>query len=128
MLVMNMVANLCPVCGYGLEEPPQDYNVCPSCGTEFGINDENSSIEELREAWIKTGPKWWSVSDPQPEQWDPYEQLGRLALPSGAVVATTAVFSVTSTTSLGQPVNAGYWSRHVDWEQFADKQSSLARR
>lgn len=41
----------CPVCGYPMEVPPEDYNICGTCMTEFGLNDVNSSIEELRNAW-----------------------------------------------------------------------------
>ncbi len=55
----NMI-NICPVCGYLMEDPPKDYNICPSCGTEFGYHDLNSSIAELRAAWLRTGPRWWS--------------------------------------------------------------------
>src|SRR6266496_2663826 len=32
----DRVVYLCPVCGYDqLDEPPQHYSTCPSCGTEF---------------------------------------------------------------------------------------------
>lgn len=48
------IQNLCPVCGYGMKEAPADFNICPSCGTEFGVHDVNSSIPELRKAWSKT--------------------------------------------------------------------------
>jgi hypothetical protein len=69
------MVNLCPVCGYGMEDPPTDYNICPSCGTEFGLHDINTSIDNLRLAWIGTGPRWWSSVDPQPTNWDPTLQL-----------------------------------------------------
>lgn len=67
--------NICPVCGYGMQDPPADYNICPSCGTEFGYNDLNSSIEGLRNAWLQSGAGWWSTVDPIPEGWDPFQQL-----------------------------------------------------
>jgi predicted amidophosphoribosyltransferase len=70
--------NICPVCGFDMEDPPRDYNICPSCGTEFGVNDVNATILELREAWMKTGPKWWSTTDPQPRDWDPFAQLAQV--------------------------------------------------
>jgi predicted amidophosphoribosyltransferase len=73
-----IIENLCPVCGYEMEAPPMDYRICPSCGTEFGVHVENASIQELQESWIRTGPSWWSVSDPKPEGWDPYTQLAQL--------------------------------------------------
>jgi hypothetical protein len=72
------IENLCPVCGYEMEYPPGDYKICPSCGTEFGVNDVNSSTAELREAWLKTGPAWWSPVDALPERWNPKEQLRRM--------------------------------------------------
>jgi len=58
-----------------MEAPPKDYRICSSCGTEFGVNDANASIAELRDAWIRTGPKWWSNTDPQPVNWDPIRQM-----------------------------------------------------
>jgi hypothetical protein len=72
--------NLCTVCGYQMEEPARDYNICPSCGTEFGLHDQNTSIEGLREAWLATGPKWWSATDPEPVNWNPMMQLAGLLL------------------------------------------------
>lgn len=51
----------CPVCGFdNLEYPPQDFTICPSCGTEFGFDDVNYSIPELKARWIKDGRQWWS--------------------------------------------------------------------
>lgn len=70
--------NLCPVCGFGMEDPPRDYNICPSCGTEFGVHDLNSSIENLRMVWLKNGARWWSSVDPEPAHWNPYAQLARV--------------------------------------------------
>jgi len=70
--------NLCPVCGYKMEEPARDFNTCPSCGTEFGLHDANASIEDLRSAWLRTGPKWWSATDLQPANWNPLMQLAGL--------------------------------------------------
>jgi hypothetical protein len=67
--------NGCPVCGYEMEAPPRDYRICPSCGTEFGVHDVNATIAELRDAWIRTGPKWWSKTDAQPTTWDPLKQM-----------------------------------------------------
>src|ERR1035438_8390495 len=72
------IENLCTVCGYAMDDQPEDYNICPSCGTEFGVNDVNSSIEDLRELWLESGPAWWSPTDPIPQGWDPVGQLQRL--------------------------------------------------
>lgn len=70
--------NMCPVCGYNMEDPPHDFNICPSCGTEFGNSDVNASIKELRSAWLRSGAKWWSPVDIPPDGWDPYEQVSDL--------------------------------------------------
>jgi len=69
---------MCTVCGYEMEEGPRDYNICPSCGTEFGIHDVNSSIENLRKVWLASGPKWHSAVVPQPQNWDPQMALAGL--------------------------------------------------
>ena len=65
----------CPVCGYEMADGPRSFNICPSCGTEFGLHDENSSIEALRIWWLSTGPRWFSRVVPQPEGWNPTIQL-----------------------------------------------------
>ncbi len=121
------VENLCPVCAYELDDPPRDHNICPSCGTEFGLHDVNATIEELREAWIKTGPKWWSETDPKPADWNPFVQLARLGLSSGMVVPTAVVVRVTSTTSdPNPPLSASWLGLAVQtWGQSANRQSAL---
>jgi hypothetical protein len=76
----------CPVCGYlGLDEPPRDevsgasYEICPSCGFQFGVTDDSNGIsyEQRRADWIAGGMKWWSRG-PQPANWDPRRQLREL--------------------------------------------------
>jgi len=67
---------LCPVCGYDrLEEPPADFCICPSCGTEFGYDDYFSSHAELRAKWLRNDAHWWSTVDACPENWDPQQQV-----------------------------------------------------
>jgi hypothetical protein len=119
------IKSLCPVCGYEMDDPPRDYNICPSCGTEFGLHDLNASILELREAWIKNGPKWWSSTDPQPDGWDPYAQLARLGI-CGSVTARTGVFQIQSATSGHIPLSPGKldWPE-APWGQFEGRQLSL---
>jgi hypothetical protein len=68
----------CPVCGFGMEDPPCDYNICPSCGTEFGHHDVNASVESLRAEWLRRGALWWSAVDVCPDNWDPYGQVSAL--------------------------------------------------
>ncbi|AFZ25544.1 hypothetical protein Cylst_3394 [Cylindrospermum stagnale PCC 7417] len=78
---------LCPVCGYDqLQEPPYgedgtaSYEICPSCGVEFGHDDDECSIEELRQNWLQQGAKWWSQSTPSPQDWEPHEQLKKAGI------------------------------------------------
>ena len=66
---------MCPVCGYEMTEGPRHFNICPSCGTEFGLHDENATIEEIRNGWLATGPVWYSHVIPQPAGWEPITQL-----------------------------------------------------
>lgn len=77
---------LCTVCGYEMEEGPRDYNICPSCGTEFGIHDINSSIVNLRSAWLSTGPQWHSTVVREPQGWEPIRQLTRIFLNPNPVI------------------------------------------
>lgn len=64
----------CPVCAYtALPYPPNDYNICPCCGTEFGNDDSFMSHEELRRAWIAQGARWFFGQAPM--GWNPYLQL-----------------------------------------------------
>jgi hypothetical protein len=73
---------MCPVCGYrGLEEPAYDefncssYEICPSCGTQFGYSDAGFSHEHLRYRWIENGCEWFSSSYSKPEGWSAKIQL-----------------------------------------------------
>jgi hypothetical protein len=75
-----VVEKLCPVCGFEMEEGPRDYNICPSCGTEFGLHDVNSSIENLQKLWIDGGLHWYSRVIPQPPNWNPEAQLQTIVL------------------------------------------------
>ena len=88
----------CPVCGFSdLNESPwtgdeASGEVCPSCGTRFGVDDLADGNEEalavlheaLRLAWITEGMAWHSTR-PKPEGWDPVRQVDALRneLPNG---------------------------------------------
>lgn len=67
---------LCPVCGYvQLPEPPRNFSICPSCGTEFGFDDAKKSHAQLRHEWIAREAPWFSrVRRPAPN-WNPWQQL-----------------------------------------------------
>ena len=91
---------LCPVCGYPeLLEKPFDingggsYEICPSCGFEFGYDDCNhidysketylfvreQCIKAWRKKWIENGMQWSSKTK-KPINWNPSEQLNNLKL------------------------------------------------
>jgi hypothetical protein len=64
----------CPVCLYAeMPEPPQDYHICPCCGTEFGNDDVDSTYAELRDHWIRAGAPWFFRQPPA--NWSPWAQL-----------------------------------------------------
>lgn len=72
---------VCPVCYFDkLEEAPlpNSYEICPSCGTEFGYDDINTTFTELRMNWITSGMHWWSNDVEPPKDWDPIQQLSRI--------------------------------------------------
>lgn len=56
----------CLVCGAPTEDPPwgEDgrtplFEICPSCGCEFGYEDSSvAGINRLRAAWLASGGKW----------------------------------------------------------------------
>src|SRR5487761_1277683 len=104
---------LCPVCGYGMQEPPENYNICPSCGTEFGIHDVNASIQELRAAWLQSGCNWWSRSDPNPVDWDPCRQLAHLA---NTAFAGAGIVSVSESAGYDSISPVTPWAGEVAWQ------------
>lgn len=70
----------CPVCGWpGLELPPHpaSYEICPSCGFEFGVtdDDEGETYESWRAQWVERGMPWSSPIEPAPPGWDAAAQL-----------------------------------------------------
>jgi aryl-alcohol dehydrogenase-like predicted oxidoreductase len=88
----------CPVCGFPeLALPAWDHGVgsgevCPSCGTRFGVDDAGDGSIEAREvvheamrlAWIADGMQWHSTRA-KPEGWDAVRQVDALrsAQPEG---------------------------------------------
>lgn len=86
----------CPVCGYpGLEEPPRSsggggsYEICPSCGFQFGVDDDDKGIshEEWRSRWAGKGLPWSSRGIPKPKGWDATAQLAAVTKPVRAAGA-----------------------------------------
>jgi hypothetical protein len=118
-----MNENLCPVCGYELEAPPKDYRICPSCGTEFGVNDVNATISDLREAWMNTGPRWWSRTDSIPDNWDPIAQMERagIAVKRQPTSEPMSVSTSTSTVRVGNGRNVSGWVAAAPSGQYGDR-------
>jgi len=82
---------MCPVCGYDkLLEPPQDYYICPSCGTEFGNDDTLFTYDQLKLNWINEGMNWFSHYTRPPLYWNPEIQLENLRHLENAPKQTTA--------------------------------------
>jgi hypothetical protein len=89
----------CLVCSYPkLSEPPiselggGSYEICPSCGFQFGFDDEEEgwSYEKWRKLWEKEGRPWRSKAIKQPKDWPP--TLGAApAKPSAKTVAPAPV-------------------------------------
>ena len=75
---------ICPVCGFLLRFPPEDFNICPSCGVEFGSETTIYSIEELRKNWLLLGAMWSSRAHPRPKDFDPIQQLQNIPNVSSA--------------------------------------------
>jgi hypothetical protein len=68
----------CRVCAYDeMPHPPRDYNICPCCGVEYGLDDTFETYEELRDNWLRSGAPWFSRHKPfvPPVNWNAWEQL-----------------------------------------------------
>src|SRR5438067_11786556 len=75
----------CPVCFFpDMDSPPSDYMICPCCGTEFGLDDEDVSHAELRMEWAKRNFPWFSTYTARPLGWNPVLQLGISSVSAGA--------------------------------------------
>jgi hypothetical protein len=101
---------LCPVCGYTLSVAPTDFEICPSCGTEFGTNDQDWTYEQLRSAWLANGAQWWSNSHPVPDNWNPIAQV--LWVSRLQSIGEINSYSISALTELVQIGFGGIW---VTW-------------
>ncbi len=75
---------VCPVCGFLLKHPADDFNICPSCGVEFGYETEGRTFAELQEEWLRSGARWSSKVHKPPMGWKPIQQLENLGTLSPA--------------------------------------------
>ena len=72
----KMNYHLCPVCGYNkMSRPPAAGYICPCCGIEFELDDDEKNHEQLRAEWIANGCRWWSHAVTPQAGWDAIEQL-----------------------------------------------------
>jgi hypothetical protein len=101
---------VCPACGFpalsvppynnwpglplptGAVPPYQDYfgspsfEICPSCGYEFGFDDHPgasgsvTSFVEHRHRWVAGGCAWWGREDQRPVDWSGLDQLAAAGL------------------------------------------------
>lgn len=82
---------LCPVCGYNkMVRPPEDFYICPCCGTEFENDDFETTYAELRQRWEDRGMQWFSRNTSPPPYWSPEIQLENLSHFENAPKQTTA--------------------------------------
>jgi hypothetical protein len=91
---------ICPVCGYEkLSDPPEDFNICDCCGTEFGLDDFEASYEKLRHDWIAEGYHWFDPQSGPPSNWNPIAQLDNLVYSQNAQVSskTEPLLAMTAT-------------------------------
>jgi hypothetical protein len=66
----------CPVCAYNkMPYPPEDFEICPCCGVEFGYHDHRKSHKQLRDEWLARGAPWFNPLSPPPQNWNPLLQL-----------------------------------------------------
>jgi len=79
----------CPACGYPYLNNPHhrepggaSYEICPSCGIQFGYDDDDLGISYLvwRERWIANGMLWFSKSITPPNNWNAEVQLNQMDL------------------------------------------------
>ena len=90
--------NKCPVCYFAdmeMSAPPEPYYICPCCGTEFGLDDETKSFDQLRREWIERGMLWFSRYTPPPEGWSALRQLGVKSIKNVATSRATTAAVVT---------------------------------
>jgi hypothetical protein len=82
----------CPVCGYrAMPYPAVPYNICPCCGTEFGVDDHLLTIPQLRRSWISRGAPWFDDITSPPANWSPSLQLIQSGYGGDLVANNTSV-------------------------------------
>ena len=68
------------MCGYEQMEPLELGIICPSCGTQYGVSDEDTTYSELRQRWMHLNhARWWSRYTPEPAGWSLIKQLRNIS-------------------------------------------------
>ena len=105
----------CPVCGYpGLDEPPRteesgaSYEICPSCGFEFGVTDEDRGIsyQQLPRERDRGG-RGGGAAGGRPRAGTPWRRCGNSA--SRARYDGGSLFSRQQSTALRERLRHVYW-------------------
>ena len=75
----------CRVCGlyfenffpWGENGQEPSYDICPCCGVEFGLGDENrNGVLYYRKWWIQNmSSQWWSQLESPPINWSLEQQM-----------------------------------------------------
>jgi hypothetical protein len=68
-----------------MPEPPENYNICPCCGTEFEYTDAGVTHQQVRAKWLSHGALWWYPDIQPPPGWDPYQQLREAGFDTGSL-------------------------------------------
>jgi hypothetical protein len=80
----------CPVCGFDrMLRPPHAGYICPCCGVEFEVDDDEFNHAELRGQWIARGMPWFSRAADPPVGWNPIDQLSRVGTVLSVQATTT---------------------------------------
>jgi|GEM_PF-639435 len=117
---------ICPVCDYPkLSEPPRSefgggsFEICPSCGFQFGVNDDDEGIsyETWRRRWEAAGMPWNSLALKQPVFWKP---AAKHVAPGGAALRRPGETAAQAQTRDDAEETA---ARQPDAEQPAAKKS-----
>jgi hypothetical protein len=85
--------------------PPAAGYICPCCGVEFEVDDDELSHDELRRLWIARGRPWFSDATPPPPNWNALAQLMRAGY-IHEVYALTGGYTQTESVHLGATVRS----------------------
>jgi hypothetical protein len=87
---------------------PVPFNVCPCCGTEYGVDDHSRSHPQLRHDWVVAGTPWFSDVRKPRKEWSGARQLIDAGFGSDLVM-TIGLATRTSYQDIYLPVRT-FWS------------------